>query len=67
MKPKLYVFGFDNTIVNSEDLIVELTAKVLNINLTKEFWYKYLHNVTDPDTETRILEDKFGVKYTPEL
>ena len=67
MKQKLYVFGFDNTLVNGEDLIVEITAKTFNINLTKDFWYKNLHSVADPATETRILEETFGVNYTPEL
>lgn len=67
MKEKLYVFGFDNTLVNSEDLIVELTAKSLKIKLTKDFWYKNLHSVQDVETEMRILQESFGVEYTKEV
>ncbi len=67
MKEKIYVFGFDNTLVNSEDLIVKLTSQVLGIDMTKEFWYANLHSVTDIETEMKILEDTFHVTYTPEL
>ena len=67
MKKKIYVFGFDNTLVNSEDLIVELTSQILGIDMSKEFWYTNLHSVTDIETEMQILEDAFHVSYTLEL
>ena len=58
------MFGFDNTLVNSEDLIVELTSQILGIDMSKEFWYTNLHSVTDIETEMQILEDAFHVSYT---
>ena len=61
------MFGFDNTLVNSEDLIVELTSQILGIDMSKEFWYTNLHSVTDIETEMQILEDAFHVSYTLEL
>lgn len=67
MKEKLYVFGFDNTLVNTEDLIVEKTNQVLGIDMSLDFWYKNLHSVPNVETEMRILEESFGVEYTPEL
>ena len=67
MKEKIYVFGFDNTLVNTEDLIVDMTNKVLGINMTYDFWYANLHSVPSAEEEMRILEESFGVKYTPEL
>ena len=63
----MYVFGFDNTLVNTEDLIVEITNKVLGIDMSLDFWYANLHSVTDMQTEHRILEEAFGVNYTPDL
>ncbi|MGI6721992.1 MAG: hypothetical protein ACOX4I_05510 [Anaerovoracaceae bacterium] len=63
----MYVFGFDNKLVNTEDLIVELTNKVLGIRMTKEFWYENLHSVPDVETEMKILEEAYHVSYTPEL
>ena len=67
MREKLYVFGFDNTLVNTEDLIVDMTNQVLGINMTKDFWYANLHSVPSVEVEMQILEDFFGVKYTLEL
>ena len=67
MRKQVYVFGFDNTLVNSEDIIIQSTAEVLNINLTKDFWYKNLHSVTDVKTEMKILQDTFHVEYTTKL
>ena len=67
MKEKIYVFGFDNTLVNTEDLIVDMTNKVLGINMTYDFWYANLHSVPSAEEEMRILEESFGVKYTSEL
>ena len=67
MKEKLYVFGFDNTLVNTEDLIVDMTNQVLGINMTYDFWYTNLHSVPSVEDEMRILEESFGVKYTSEL
>ena len=45
MKEKLYVFGFDNTLVNTEDLIVDMTNRVLGIEMSYDFWYANLHSV----------------------
>lgn len=67
MKERIYVFGFDNTLVNTEDLIVDITNKVLGINMTKDFWYENLHSVPNVETEMQILEDTFHASYTPEL
>ena len=67
MKEKLYVFGFDNTLVNTEDLIVDMTNQVLGIRMSYDFWYANLHSVPSVEVEMQILEDSFGVKYTPEL
>lgn len=67
MKEKLYVFGFDNTLVNTEDLIVDMTNQVLGIDMSYDFWYAYLHSVPSVEAEMRILEESFNVKYTPEL
>ena len=38
MREKIYVFGFDNTLVNSEDMFVEAYNKVFHINITMEHW-----------------------------
>ncbi|MDO4850865.1 MAG: hypothetical protein Q4A93_03295 [Actinomycetota bacterium] len=67
MKDHIWVFGFDNTLVNTEDIIVRLTAEVLDIPLTEEFWYANLHSVPSVEDEMRILQESFGVEYTPEL
>lgn len=67
MKEKLYIFGFDNTLVNTEDLIVDITNKVLGIEMSYDFWYDNLHSVPSVEDEMRILEESFKVKYTPEL
>ena len=67
MKETVYVFGFDNTLVNTEDLIVDMTNQVLGIDMSYDFWYANLHSVPSVEDEMRILEDSFGVKYTSEL
>ena len=67
MRNRIYVFGFDNTLVNTENIIVKLTAEVLGIPLTEEFWYANLHSVPSVEDEMRILQESFGVEYTPEL
>ena len=55
MKEKLYVFGFDNTLVNTEDLIVDMTNKVLGIDMSYDFWYANL-SVTTPDVECTMWQ-----------
>lgn len=67
IRERIYVFGFDNTLVNTEDLIIDFTNQVLDINMTKDFWYTNLHSVTDVETEISILERKFHVTYIPDL
>lgn len=67
IKEKIYVFGFDNTLVNTENLNVDMINKVLGIEMSYDFWYANLHSVPSIKDEMRILEKNFGVKYTPEL
>ena len=66
MKPTIYVFGFDNTLVNSEDLFVDCYNKVFNINITKEHWYEKFHCVTDQEKEFKMIEEEYHIKFTPE-
>lgn len=47
MREKIYVFGFDNTLVNSEGIFVEAYNKVFHINITMDHWYEKL-NETGP-------------------
>ena len=49
MKNSIYVFGFDNTLVNSENLFVDCYNKIFNINITKEHWYENFHCITDQE------------------
>lgn len=67
MKPTIYVFGFDNTLVNSEDLFVDCYNKILNINITKEHWYEKFHFVTDQEKEFKMIEEEYNIKFTPDV
>ena len=66
MREKIYVFGFDNTLVNSESIFVEAYNKVFHINITMEHWYEKFHNVKDIQTEFKMIEEEYGVKFTDE-
>ena len=66
MREKLYVFGFDNTLVNSEDIFVEAYNKVFHINITMEHWYEKFHSVKDIQTEFRMIEEEYHIKFTDE-
>ena len=66
MKETIYVFGFDNTLVNSEDIFVEAYNKVFDINITMEHWYEKFHSVKDIQTEFRMIEEEYNIKFTDE-
>ncbi len=66
MREKIYVFGFDNTLVNSEAIFVEAYNRVFHINITMEHWYEKFHSVKDIQTEFRMIEEEYNIKFTDE-
>lgn len=66
MKARIYVFGFDNTIVDSESIIIEGYNSMYGVNMTEGYWFSGPHNAASPEDENAMIQRDYHFQFTPE-